>query len=518
MSGNLLKYLDDIVRGFRSANEIASARAVLGGLSNELDAAFKASDSKTLDDLIRRFSESGTEAERFVFNNANLQRSLRSTRSRVQFLDAFDQARVGTTPVNIDDLRKAHGLEANDPTVRAARRVLETKGQPGAAAGTLEERLARVERDSRSLNAFNWIGRYNRAINRAVEATPGVLKPAVWIAGKAPMGAVVLIGAGGTVMVAGGAAHLATGGESTRAAVRFADDTLNNAYHAIQDIAPDLAEWLKQRSPEMTRLAFTISTLDVSMARAAFEELDQKHNIGIGGNSGLLAEVAVGSPIMAAYEHVTGVRISGEDLERVMRGMVNETDKRAYVARELSRMTGRSESQFAEALASPDIADVSHMTPQQILERFGQTSTVSPGAAAAPSTVSPDAAGAAAAPTLIDRARTALQRRTAQVRGVAETAAEQAAETVRIGGLSGAALNEEFNRVAESKNLNWFSSPQMFFIKLMDSIGFDFFGLNNMLKKQVLLDNVKTQFGDQFGILRQRDPALNLDVAPAPGT
>lgn len=514
MAGGAARYLDNLIKGLRSAGDPEAVRALVNGIYSELDTALKSSDSGQLESIIRRLAEDGSDEHRALFNNAEFVSGLRSVRSRYQFQNAFETAVRSNSPVDIEQLRRTHGLAADDPSVKVAQDYVAAR----SSSGTLEERLARMERDTRSLNAFNWIGRYNRAVNRAVEATPGVLKPAVWIAGKAPMGAVVLIGAGGTVMVAGGAAHLATGGESTRAAVRFADDTLNNAYHAIKDIAPDLAEWLKQRSPEMTRLAFTISTLDVSMARAAFEELDQKHNIGIGGNSGLLAEVAVGSPIMAAYEHVTGVRISGEDLERVMRGMVNETDKRAYVARELSRMTGRSESQFAEALASPDIADVSHMTPQQILERFGQTSTVSSGAPAAPSTVSPDAAGAAAAPTLIDRARTALQRRTAQVRGAAETTVEQAAETVRIGSLSGTALNEEFNRVAESKNLNWFSSPQMFFIKLMDAIGFDFFGLNNMLKKQVLLDNVKTQFGDQFGILRQRDPALNLDVAPAPGT
>lgn len=517
MAGGAARYLDNLIKGLRSAGDPEAVRALVNGIYSELDTALKSSDSGQLESIIRRLAEDGSDEHRALFNNAEFVSGLRSVRSRYQFQNAFETAVRSNSPVDIEQLRRTHGLAADDPSVKVAQDYVAAR----SSSGTLEERLARVERDSRSLNAFNWIGRYNRAVNRAVEATPGVLKPAVWIAGKAPMGAVVLIGAGGTVMVAGGAAHLATGGDSTRAAARFASDTLTNAYHVLKDVAPDLAEWLKQRSPDMTRLAFTMATLDVSMTRAALEELDQKHNIGIGGNSGLIAEVAVGSPIMAAYEHVTGVKISGDDLERIMRGMVNETDKRAYVARELSRMTGRSESQFAEVLASPDIADVSHMTPQQILERFGQTSTVpstvSPDAAAAPSTVSPDAAGAAATPTLIDRARNALQRRTAQVRGAAENTVEQAAETVRIGRLSGSALNEEFKRVAESKNLSWFSSPQMFFIKLMDEIGFDFFGLNNMLKKQVLLDNVKTQFGDQFGILRQRDPALNLDVAPAPG-
>jgi hypothetical protein len=123
----------------------------------------------------------------------------------------------------------------------------------------------------------------------------------------------------------------------------------------------------------------------------------------------------------------------------------------------------------------------------------------------------------AATPGVIDRARAALGRRTEGLRDAVHGTVDQASEVVRIGRLSGSGLVAEFNKVADEKGLSWFSSPQMFMIKLMDSIGFDFFGLNNMLKKQVLLDNVKTQFGDQFGVLARNGQNLNLDnTAPAP--
>ncbi len=511
MSGSILKYLDEIVKGFRSANDVASARSVLAGMSSELDIAFAAKDGKALDDLIKRVAENGTEAEKYIFRSEALQRNLRNTRSRIQFGSAFDEARAGGKPVDVEKLRQEHGLAANDPSVTAAKRVVSENPGRVAGTGTVEERLAAVERQNESLrrrDVMNFVGRYNEFVHKAASRT-GPFKGVILAGHTGLLWSGAIIGVGGTALSVAGLAHLGTDGESTRLLTRLASDTATNLYHGLKDVAPGLAELLKQKTPEMTSFAFTALTLQTDMIKESIGELDRKHNLGIGANSGALAHVIEGNIIMGAFQKVTGVELGAQDVERIMRGAMNEPDKKAYIAREFSRLTGKAEGQFAEALASPEVFDITGMTPEQIQQMFGQTSGVTPGGAAP----------GAAAPTVIDRAKAALGRRTDGVRDAARTTVDQATEVVRIGRLSGSGLVAEFNKVADEKGLSWFSSPQMFMIKLMDSIGFDFFGLNNMLKKQVLLDNVKTQFGDQFGVLARNGQNLNLDnTAPAPSS
>ncbi len=509
MAGFVAKYIDDVAGLFKGADDAVKYRRVLGEMSAELaEVITREGDPQAVDRFIRSAVDSGDETKATLFRMPEVQNFLKLNRNRALFKADFDRALRSEGPVDLEALRVKHGLDAREGDVAAARVIIEQRG--------LASRVARGEQDAASMNAWNFVGRYNRAVNRAIQSTPGPLKPAVWLAGKVPLYGVMLAGAGGTLLAAGGIAHLATDGDSTRALTRMTESALTSMYHGLKDIAPGLAEYIKQKSPEMTRFAFTALTLNTNMIKTSLEELDRTHNLGIGANSGALASVIEGNIVMAAFQKVTGVEVGAADVERIMRGAMNEPDKKAYIAREFSRLSGKAQTEFEQALASPELVDVSGLTPEQIQERFGQTSTFTPGSSS-PSTATP-AGAAAATPTLMDRARTALHRRTEQVRGAAQNTVEQAAETVRIGRLSGSALNEEFNRVAESKNLNWFSSPQMFFIKLMDSIGFDFFGLNNMLKKQVLLDNVKTQFGDQFGFSRQHSPSLNLDPAPAPGS
>lgn len=507
MAGFVAKYIDDVAGLFKGVDDAVKYRRVLTEMSAELaEVITREGDAEAVDRFIRRAVESGDETKATLFRMPEVQNYLRLNRNRSMFKADFDRALQSGSPVDLEALRVRHSLDAREGDVAAARVILDQRG--------LAARVTRAEQDAASLNAWNFVGRYNRAVNRAVQSAPGPLKPAIWLAGKTPLYGVILVGGGGTLLAAGGIAHLASDGESTRALTRMAEGTLTSLYHGLKDIAPGFAEWLKQKSPEMTRFAFTALTLNTNMIKTSIEELDRNHNLGIGTNSGALASVIEGNIVTAAFQKVTGVELGAADVERIMREAMNEPDKKAYISREFSRLSGRAQTEFEQALASPELVDVSGLTPEQIRERFGDTSTFTPGGAP-PSTTAP---AAAAAPSLMDRARSALHRRTAQIRGAAETTVEQAAETVRIGRLSGSALNEEFNRVAESKNLNWFSSPQMFFIKLMDTIGFDFFGLNNMLKKQVLLDNVKTQFGDQFGFSRQHNPSLNLDPAPAPGS
>jgi len=517
MAGGAARYLDNLIKGLKTVGDPETVRALISGIYSELDVALKSSDSGQLDTLIRRLAENGSDEHRALFNNTEFVTGLRSTRSRYQFQNAFESAVKSNSPVDIEQLRRTYGLAADDPSVKVAEEFVATRSSGRAGSGSTEDRLAALEQGQQSLrrrDVLNFVGRYNELMHKVANKA-GPFKGVVLFGHNTLLWSSAALGVGATAVGVAGVAHLATDGESTRGLTRMAESALTSMYHGLKNIAPGLAEYLKQKTPEMTRFAYTALTLNTNMIKTSLEELDRTHNLGIGANSGALASVIEGNIVMAAFQKVTGVEVGAADVERIMRGAMNEPDKKAYIAREFSRLSGKAESEFAEALASPEVFDISGMTPEQIRDMFGQTVPVTP-SGASPSATAP--ATAAAAPSLMDRARTALHRRTEQVRGAAQNTVEQAAETVRIGRLSGSALNEEFNRVAESKNLNWFSSPQMFFIKQMDSIGFDFFGLNNMLKKQVLLDNVKTQFGDQFGFSRQANPSLNLDPAPAPGS
>ena len=509
MSGSI-RYLDDFMRFLKNADEIAAFRGVLTHMADDIDSAVKAADNSALDDLIRRGAESGDAQVARVFGNDAFQATLRRTRSRHLFDNEFTTAAAGTGKIDLQALIAKHGLDENDEIVKVAREYLDA--HPARRAVSLEdevramrEQLAEQSRRTDQLNSLNWTGRFNRMVHNVADRA-GPFKGVVLVGGKGLLYSTAVIGLGGTALTVAGVSHLATGGESTRALTRLADDTATGLYHTLKDSYPEFAELLKEKSPEITRFMFTAATLDTQMITASLRELNSRHNTGVSDDDlSALAHVIEGDIVMGAFRKVTGVEVQGADVERIMRGAMNEPDKKAYIAREFARLSGRAESEFAAALASPEMFDITGMTPEQIAERFGQTNEISTGGDTSMNT----------ARSALERGQDALRRRTEQAREFTQRSIDQAAEAVRIGRLSGEGLSSEFNRVVDEKKLSWFSSPTMFMIKLMDFIGFDFFGLNDMLKKQVLIDNVKTQFGDRFGVLNRGGANLDLDHAPA---
>ncbi|MBK9585094.1 MAG: hypothetical protein KA099_11125 [Alphaproteobacteria bacterium] len=507
MAGAVLKYIDDVadlIKGAKGADEVIKYRRVLNEMNAELaEVITRGGDSQAVDRFIREAIESGDEVKATLFRMPEVQNSLRLSRSRALFKADFDQARTAQRPVNIEELRVKHGLEARDGEFLAAKVTLEQGGLSTRQRYMMEHQ-----------HTFDFAAK-NYARLRELSDNAGVMKVPLWLTAQGFRFATSSVGLITTVAGTGYLAHAASGGWTTEKVAEATYASLEASARAVKDISPELADALMKAAPGAADLALAFVQAPIEMAEIYVKEGNRRYNWG-------WDERKIGMTSQALSGHWVGVALASQNINldpREITRIMGEAQSKPqgqrtdFIVGEVSRISGRSREDIHKFIGQkPQVIDTTGMTPQQVaeLERTngaGQNGTL------------PGAAAVAATPGVIDRARAALGRRTEVLRDAVHGTVDQASEVVRIGRLSGSGLVAEFNKVADEKGLSWFSSPQMFMIKLMDSIGFDFFGLNNMLKKQVLLDNVKTQFGDQFGVLARNGQNLNLDnTAPAPSS
>lgn len=508
MGGAVGRYIDDVFKILEEGGHAAiAARATrtLEGMSGEIANVLTDSNPHAVDEFISRSIRSADEMESMLFKMESVQTALRTSRSRTLFRTEFDEAMHAGGAVDVEALRVKYGLETDDAVIRASKQIVERRAAESAAttatrqAENVEERIRRLEQR----DVLNFPGLVNRMVHKVANRA-GPFRGVIIYTGKGVLYSTAIMGLGGTALTAVGIAHLATGGESTRGLTHFVEDAAVGLYHGVKEIAPGLADLLKEKSPEITHLLFTAATLQTEVLTTSLREVNARHSLGINDTDlESIAHVMEGDWVMGALREA-GVDVKGEDIERIMRDSINAPDRKAYIAEQLSRTTGHSQEDILNALASPEVIDASNATPEEIESAFGQTTEVNPGG------------GSDTSLSALQRARAALQRRRQQVGDLARTTVDEATDAVGIARLSGAGLSQEFNRVVDQKNLHWYSSPTMFVIGLLDFLHLDLFGLKDMLKRQVLLDNVKTQFGDRFNVLGRDGTHLDLDHAPSP--
>lgn len=490
MAGPLLKNLDFLAAVGKSADEVDGIRALLRNMSSDIDPILKSANVDDLDAFLKKGASSQDPNVAKLFARDDFKEVLNRVRQRTVFQTEFEQAAKGSSPVDVQKLMSKHGLQADDPVVQVAKEYESAR----AASRAVDDRIKRLE----ERDVLNFTGGFNRLLHRAAN-NAGPFKGVVLVGGKGLLYSTAIIGIGGTALTVAGVSHLATDGESTKALTRFAESAATSMYHGIKDIAPDLAEKLKEKTPEMTRLVFTAATLQTDMLFTSLREMNSRHNMGISDKDlESVAHVMEGNFVMGALRQA-GVDIKGEDVERVMRESMTAPDRKAYIAQEFSKITGRSKEDLLGVMASPEVMDVTGMTPEQIRERFGQTAAIG---------------GASAGTGLSGKMADAAKRGRDKVSDVAQYSVDQATELMRLKNLSGEGLTSEFNKVVENKGLNILNTPTLLFVKLLDFIG-NPFGLGDMFKRNIVINETISQFGDKFNILKGREPQLALDTAPS---
>lgn len=498
------RYTDDILRLFRNADDVADVRAVLQRMSGDLDGALRSSDPNALDDLIRRSADSSDAQVSRLFRTSGVRDVLETSRNRHLFDVELGQLTSDGSRIDFQRLASKHKIQQDDPVFKAGQRIVEAHNRELETAA----RLRRLE----ERDVLNFTGGFNRLLHR-VGNKAGPFKGVIIGSGQTLLYSTAIIGAAGTAVTVGGLAHLASDGESTRAVTRLLENTVTGLYDAVKGISPEFADWLKEKSPDATRLVYTAMTLQTDMLVTSLRELNGRHNLGINDRDlESVAHVMEGNFVLGALRQA-GVDIQADDVERVVRESVNSPDRKAYIAAELSRMSGRSQSELLEAMASPEVFDATNMTPEQIREMFGQTTELPAGAPG----VSPGGVAATAgAPTVIERLTGAARRARERTSEVSRMTVDQATELSQLRNLSGEGLSAKFNEVVEQKGLNIMNTPTMLLVHLLDFLG-NPFGWGDSLKRSIVISETVSQFGDRFGVMRQRDPQLNLDqAAPAP--
>lgn len=501
-----LRYTDDILRLFRGADDLADARSVLQRMGGDLDGALRSTDPNVLDDLIRRGADSSDPQISRLFRTNGVRDVLETTRNRHLFDTELGQLTKDGSRIDFQRLATKHKIQQDDPVYRAGQRIVEAHNRELETAA----RLRRLE----ERDVLNFTGGFNRLLHR-VGNKAGPFKGVIIGSGQTLLYSTAIIGAAGTAVTVGGLAHLASDGESTRAVTRLLENTVTGLYDAVKGISPEFADWLKEKSPDATRLVYTAMTLQTDMLVTSLRELNGRHNLGINDRDlESVAHVMEGNFVLGALRQA-GVDIQADDVERIVRDSVNAPDRKAYIAGELSRMTGRSQDELLEAMASPEVFDATNMTPEQIREMFGQTTELpagTPGAATGPGAV----AAAGATPTIVERLTGAARRARERTSDVTRMTVDQATELSQLRNLSGEGLSAKFNEVVEQKGLNIMNTPTMLLVHLLDFLG-NPFGWGDSLKRSIVISETVSQFGDRFNVLRQRDPQLGLDQAgPAP--
>ncbi len=505
MAGALGKYSDDLIRVFRSADEVADVRAVLQNMSSEIDAALRSSDPKAVDDMIRRGIDSGDEQVARVFGNDAFKTTLNRSRQRNVFQTEFETAMQGRGPVDVQQLMTKHGLTADDPMVKAAQDIVTARGARGASQAT--EGLTQRERDMlRHQQTFNFsAGTYARLRSWADNA--GIMRKPLLITAEGLRYSHATIGLAATAAVGTYFAHATSGGESTEWLAQASFSSIEASADAVRNISPELADALMKMAPEVGDLALAFISAPIEMAEIYVQEANRRYGLGMDETKIRMTSQALSGHWVGAALESQGIHIGREEISRVIHDAEAAPDKKAYIVGEISRLSGRGREEIDRIIGqSPNVVDMRNMTPEQIAEMEQQ---IRDGVSGAPA--GPVAAGTSTA----DAIRRRVQQGRDAARDLVGQASDHAQELNRLRSLSGEGLTAKFNEVVEQKGLNIMNTPTMLLVHLLDFLG-NPFGWGDALKRNIVISETVSQFGDRFNVLRQNNPQLNLDHAPAP--
>lgn len=505
MAGALGKYSDDLIRVFRSADEVADVRAVLQNMSSEIDAALRSSDPKAVDDMIRRGIDSGDEQVARVFGNDAFKTTLNRSRQRNVFQTEFETAMQGRGPVDVQQLMTKHGLTADDPMVKAAQDIVTARGARGASQTA--EGLSQRERDMlRHQQTFNFsAGAYARLRNFAENA--GVMRKPLLITAEGYRYATSSIGLIGTAAVGAYVAHASTGGASTEWLAQASYSSIEASADVVRNVSPELADAMMKMAPEVGDLALAFISAPIEMAEIYVQEANRRYNLGMDETKIRMTSQALSGHWVGAALESQGIHIGREEISRVIHDAEAAPDKKAYIVGEISRLSGRGREEIDRIIGqSPNVVDMRNMTPEQIAEMEQQIRDGVSGAPAGP---------VAAGTTTADAIRRRVQQGRDAARDLVGQASDHAQELNRLRSLSGEGLTAKFNEVVEQKGLNIMNTPTMLLVHLLDFLG-NPFGWGDALKRNIVISETVSQFGDRFNVLRQNNPQLNLDHAPAP--
>lgn len=504
MAGALGRYSDDILKLFRSADDIASVRTVLQHMGGDIETAIKSSDPGAIDDLIRRGADSSDEQVARLFRQGGLREVLDNSRKRHLFDTEFDtlfQAQIrGGQRVNIDELRVKHGLDANDATVKAAQRIQEVRGGPGAAS---QGGLSARERDMlRHQQTFNFsAGAYARLRNWAENA--GVMRKPLLITAEGYRYATSSIGLIGTAAVGAYVAHATTGGQSTEWLAQASYSAIETSADVVRNVSPELADAMMKMAPDAADLAMAFISAPIEMAEIYVQEANRRYNLGMDENKIRMTSQALSGHWVSAALESQGIHIGREEISRVIHDAESAPDKKAYIIGEISRLSGRGSEEINRIIGqSPNVVDTRGMTPEQIADLERRARETAAGVTSG-----------ASAQALRER----VQRGRDSARELVNHTAEQAQELARLRNLSGDGLSSEFNKVVDQKGLNMLNTPSLILVHLLDFLG-NPFGWGDMIKRNIVISETISQFGDRFNVLRQNDPQLHLDAGPAPSS
>ncbi|MCL4679568.1 MAG: hypothetical protein KJ017_13345 [Alphaproteobacteria bacterium] len=506
MAGALGKYSDDLIRVFRSADEVADVRAVLQNMSSEINTVLRSSDPGAVDDLIRRGIDSGDEQVARVFGNDAFKTTLNRSRQRNVFQTEFETAMQGRGPVDVQQLMTKHGLTAEDPMVKAAQDIVTARGARGASQTA--EGLSQRERDMlRHQQTFNFsAGAYARLRNFAENA--GVMRKPLLITAEGYRYATSSIGLIGTAAVGAYVAHASTGGASTEWLAQASYSSIEASADVVRNVSPELADAMMKMAPEVGDLALAFISAPIEMAEIYVQEANRRYNLGMDETKIRMTSQALSGHWVGAALESQGIHIGREEISRVIHDAEAAPDKKAYIIGEISRLSGRGREEIDRIIGqSPNVVDTRNMTAEQIAEMERQIRDGE--------TVTAGAPVVAAGTSTADAIRRRVQQGRDAARDLVGQASDHAQELNRLRSLSGEGLTAKFNEVVDQKGLNMWNTPTLMLVGLLDFLG-NPFGWGDALKRNIVISETVSQFGDRFNVLRQNNPQLNLDSAPAP--
>lgn len=499
MAGGVVKSIDDIaellLKSGSHADEIAKATRALHSLPG-LGEALASSNANSIDDFIRRGLTSADEAVSGAFKSEGLQNALRQAaektrdtlRRQSQFSEAFTRA---GKDADVDALSQRFGLDEDNPLVKTAREAVAQRraGAPFKAAadnGTQNassgaKQLSDIEVDMlRHSQTFNFQAKtYARlrqlAKNAGIFEKPLIIGAEGFRYASSSVGIVATIGTG----LVG--AHVLSGGKTTEGLAKASYQVAESSAEALKDISPELAKALRDMAPMMGEAMLDVMAAPVEMAEIYVSEANKRYNLGMDEKKIRMASnVLTGNFINAALES-QNLAIKKEDLQRIIHEADQAPNKKKYIVEQLSRATGKTEAEITGIIdAVPSVTDTRNMNAEQ--------------------------------------AKAAVEKATASARerigGAMDRAKQGADELKRLHDLSGDSLTAEFNKVVQEKNLSLFSSVDMFFATVADWIG-NPMNIGDHFKRSVIVKETISQFGDRFGITRDRE-GPSLEAAPAP--
>lgn len=501
------RYTDDILRLFRNAGDVSEVRAVLQRMSGDIETAVKSSDPNVLDDLIRRSADSSDPQVARVFRTNGVRDILDSSRRRNVFQTEFETALQGRAPVDVRQLMTKHGLTAEDPMVKAAQDIVAARSAQGSRQTT--EGLTTRERDMlRHQQTFNFsAGTYARLRSWADNA--GIMRKPLLITAEGLRYSHATIGLLGTAAVGTYIAHATSGGESTEWLAQASYSAIETSADAVRNISPELADALMQMAPQVGDVALAFISAPIEMAEIYVQEANRRYDLGMDETKIRMTSQALSGHWVGVALESQGIHIGREEISRVIHDAEAAPDKKAYIVGEISRLSGRGREEINRIIGqSPSVVDARNMTAEQIAEMERQ---IRDGA-----TVTPGGPVVAAGTSAADAIRRRVQQGRDAARDLVGQASDHAQELNRLRSLSGDGLTTKFNEVVEQKGLNIMNTPTMLLVHLLDFLG-NPFGWGDMLKRNIVISETVSQFGDRFNVLRQRDPQLGLDQAgPAP--